>query len=73
MVLDDIHGAHGKASAIDQAANVAIHAYEAETTTSSLELGWIFFRGVTERFDIWMAEKSVVVENNFGVERHDNT
>ena len=35
--LDDVHGGHGKASAIDEASDVAVHPDVVEPQSSSLE------------------------------------
>ena len=67
-VLDDVHGGHGEAGAVDEASDIAI-----ETDVTEIELGggdfaWVFFGAVAEGDDFGLAVEGVVVEIEFGVE-----
>src|SRR5262249_47748130 len=68
VVFDDVHGAHGQAGAVDQAADVAGEADEAQTGLASAQLGGIFLRLVAKFFDVGVAEQGVVVEADLSVE-----
>ena len=67
--LDDVHGRHGEAGAVDHAADVAVELDVVEAVLGGLELGRVFLVRVAQRLDLLVAEERVVVEVHLGVER----
>ena len=68
VVLDDVHGGHGEAGAVDQAADVAVEGDVGEVVLGGFDLVGVFFVVVAHVADLGMAEEGVVVEAELGVE-----
>jgi hypothetical protein len=66
--LDDIHGGHCQSGAIHHAGDVSVELDVVKSILRSFDLERIFFGGVAQVADVWMPEKSVVVEVDLGVE-----
>ncbi len=66
--LDDVHGRHGEAGAVDHAADRAVELDVRQLVLRRLELHRIFFGLVAQRDDVGMAEQRVAVEVHLGVE-----
>src|SRR6516162_2233453 len=66
--LDDVHGRHGKARAVDHAADRAVERDIVEVKFGRLDLLGVFFGRIAQRHHLGMAEQRVVVEGNLGVE-----
>ena len=62
-VLDDVHGRHGQAGAVDHAADVAVELDVVQAVLRSLDFERIFFGDVAQFAQIGMAEERVVVES----------
>ena len=71
MELDDVHGAHREACAIDQATDVAVEVDVGEAGRLGSDLGGILFRGIMHRLQVLVPEERVVVETELRVDRHD--
>ena len=71
MVLDDVHGAHGQARAIHHATDGAVELDEIEIEFGGFDFFWGFFVQVTERQNVRVAEKGVVIKAHLGVQRDD--
>src|SRR6185369_6510575 len=50
--LDGVHGRHGQAGAVDQAADVAVQGDVGQVELGSFDLGGILFVQVTQRHDL---------------------
>ena len=76
--LDDVHGRHGEAGAIDHAADRAFERDIVEIVLGGLDLLGVLLAFVAQGDNIGMAVEGVVVEGNLGVEhaqlavRHDD-
>src|SRR5690606_915071 len=68
--LDGVHGRHGQAGAVHQAANVAVQADVGQVELGGLDFSRIFFVQVTVGHDLGVAEQCVGVEVELGVQRH---
>ena len=66
--LDDVHGRHGEAGAVDHAADGAVERDVVEIVARRLDLLRVFLGRVAQRHDVGMAIKRVVVEADLGVE-----
>ena len=66
--LDDIHGGHGEARAVDHAADGAVELHIGQAEPLRLDLGGFLLIKVAQRLDVWMTEHGVVVEADLGVE-----
>ena len=71
MVLDDVHGAHGQASAVDHAADLTIQLDEVQVVLAGIDLLLGLFVEVAEGEDIGVPEQAVVIEADLGVEGSD--
>jgi hypothetical protein len=69
VVLDDVHGGHGQAGAIDQAGDVPIKTDVVEIVLAGRDFAWIFFGFVAQCRDLRLPKERVVVEVEFRVER----
>ena len=69
VVLDDVHGGHGEAGAVYQAADVAVERYVGEIVLGRFDLVVVFFVVVAHVADLGMPEQGVVVEAELGVQR----
>src|SRR4029077_19015386 len=67
--FDDVHGGHGKAGAIDHAADGAVELDVVELVIRSFHFERVFFVKVAQLEKILVAIEGVVVEIHFGVER----
>ena len=68
-VLDHVHGGHGEAGAVDDAADLAVEPDIVEIVLGGLRLARILLRGIVHVGDVVAAEQRVVVERHLGVER----
>ena len=68
-VLDHVHGSHGEAGAVDDAADIAVETDIVEIVLGGLRLARILLRGIMHVGDAVPAEQRVVVERHLGVER----
>jgi hypothetical protein len=68
VVLDGVHGGHGEAGAVDEAADVAVELDVGEAVLLRRGLGGVFVGGVVECLDVGVAEEAVVVELELGVD-----
>src|SRR5690606_4945399 len=66
--LDDVHRRHGKACAVDHAANVAVERNVGEVPFRGLDLLGVFLALVTQLAHVFVAEERVAVERHLGVE-----
>ena len=66
--LDDVHGGHGEAGAVDHAADVAVELDVVQVVLGGLDFGRVFLVEVAQRQDVLVAEQRVVVEVHLGVE-----
>lgn len=69
--LDDIHGGHGKAGAVDKAADVTVELDEVETGLGGAHLIGVLLGGVAPLEGLLLAELGVVVKVELGVHAHD--
>ena len=69
--LDDVHGRHGEAGAVDHAADRAVERDIGEIVLRGLDLLGVLLRLVAQRGDLGMPEERVVVEADLGVEAFD--
>jgi hypothetical protein len=72
-ILDDVHRGHGEAGAVHHAADIAVELDVVQAVLRSLDFERIFFGDVTQFAEISVAEKSVVVEVDLGVESEEAT
>ncbi len=70
-VLNDVHGRHGQARAVDHAGDGAVELDVVERVLAGFDFERVFFGGVAQRLDVRMAEEGVVVEGDLGVEREE--
>jgi hypothetical protein len=68
VVLDGVHGGHGEAGAVDEAADVAFELDEVEACGFGFDLGGVFLGGVVEGLEVLVAEEGVGVELELGVD-----
>src|SRR3989339_573132 len=68
--LDGVHGRHGQASAVHQAANIAVQADVSEVKLAGFDFGRIFFVEVAVSHDLRMTVQRVGVKVEFGVQRN---
>ena len=68
--LDDVHGGHGQARAVDHAADAAVELDVVEAVLRGLDVERRLLVDVAERHDVLVAIERVVVEVELGVERH---
>src|SRR5262249_31026086 len=66
--LDDAHGGHREARAVDQAADRAVERDVIEVVTRSGDLFFVLFAEIAQRDHLGVAVERVVVEGNLGVE-----
>jgi hypothetical protein len=66
--LDDVHRRHGKACAIDHAADIAVELDVGEVIFARLDLGRVFLGQVAQFGQILVAEHRVRIEADLGVE-----
>ncbi len=66
--LDQVHGAHGQAGPVDQAADIAVELDVAEPCFAGPDLGRLLFGQVAEAGQLGMPEQGVVVEAHLGVQ-----
>ena len=69
--LDDVHGRHRQAGAVDHAADVAVELDVVEVELRGLDLERVLLVEVAQRGEVRVAEEGVVVEVHLGVERQD--
>ena len=69
--LDDVHGRHGQARAIDHAADLAVELDVGEIVFAGFDFGGIFFVQVAQRLDVLVAVKRIVVEIDLGIQADD--
>ena len=62
VVLDDVHGGHGQAGAVDHAADVAVELDVVEVELGGLHLERLLLVEVAQLGDVLVAEQGVVVE-----------
>src|SRR5690606_4113160 len=66
--LDDVHGGHGQAGAVDEAGDVAVEADVVEAELTGGHLARILLGRVAHGDDVLLAVQRVVVEVELGVE-----
>ena len=66
--LDDVHGRHREAGAVDHAADRAVERDVVEIVFRGLDLLRVLLGLVAQRDDVGMAEQRVAVEADLGVE-----
>ena len=69
--LDDVHGGHGEAGAIDHAADGAVELHIRELMLGGFDLGGVLLIEIAELGDIRMTEQRVVVEGHLGIQALD--
>ena len=69
--LDRVHGGHGQAGTVHQAADVAVQADVGQVELGSLDFSRILFVQVAVGHDLGMAEQGVAVEVELGVQGDD--
>ena len=67
--LDDVHGGHGEAGAVDQAANVAVQLNVVEAVLGGLHLPGVRLCGVLHFEDVLLSEGCIVVKSKLGIRR----
>src|SRR6218665_4039449 len=67
--LDGVHRGHGQAGAVDQAADVAVHADVGQVELRGQHFGRVFFPEIAVGHDLGVAPQRVGVEVALGVER----
>ena len=70
-VLDDVHGGHRQAGAIDHAGDRAVKLDVVQRVLAGFHFKRIFFGNVAQRLDLRMAEERVVVKGHLGIERKE--
>ena len=70
-VLDDVHGGHGEAGAVDHAGDGAVELDVVEAELGGFDFERIFFVEIAQFAKILVAEERVVVEGHLGVERDE--
>src|SRR5215469_7658706 len=70
-VLDDVHGSHGQASAVDHAGDAAIELDVVEAVLGGFHFKRIFLVKIAQFAKVFVAEQRVVVEGHFGVESNE--
>ena len=70
-VLDDVHGGHGETCTVDEAANVAVEVDVGDVVVGGLGLHGVFLGDVADLVELLVAEGSVVVKIQLGVEGDD--
>ena len=66
--LDDVHGGHREAGAVDHAADLAVERDVIELVFRRFDFLGVFLGLVAQRQDVGMAEQRVVVEADLGIE-----
>ena len=69
--LDDVHGGHGQARAVDHAADVAVELDVVEPELRGFHFERIFFVEIAQFARVPVAVERVVVESHLGVERDE--
>src|SRR6185312_8184212 len=69
--LDDVHGCHGQAGAIDHAANLAIQLDVGKIVSGGFDLHRIFFIQVAQFDNVRVPEQGVVVKVQLGIQADD--
>jgi hypothetical protein len=69
--LDGVHGGHGQAGAVHQAADVAVQRDVGQVELAGFDFGRVFFVEVAQGHDLGVAEQRVAVEVELGVQRGD--
>ena len=69
--LHDVHRCHGETSAVDQTADIAVHADVVEIVFGGLLLARVRLSLVIQREDVGLAELGVVVEVDFRVKTNN--
>src|SRR5690606_38678222 len=67
--LDDVHGRHGEAGAVDHAADLAVQLDVVQRPLGGFQLGGVLLVRIAHVLDILVPEQRVVVEVHLGVER----
>src|ERR1035441_10017604 len=70
-VLDNVHGGHGQARAVDHAGDGAVELDVVERVLAGLDFKRVFFGRVAQSLDLGVAEEGIVVEGDLGVEREE--
>ncbi len=66
--LDDVHGRHGKACAVDHASDVAVECDVGQVVLGGFDFLRVFFVQVAELLNVRVLEQRVAIEGDFGVE-----
>src|SRR5690606_7475723 len=69
--LDGVHGGHGQAGAVDQAADVAVELDVGQIELAGLDFSRVLFVEVAVGDDLGMTEQRVGIEVELGVQRDD--
>ena len=69
--LDDVHGGHGQAGAVDHAAHIAVELHVVEAGFSSFHLRGVLLSRVAHGGVVGVAVQAVAVEGHLGVHRDD--
>jgi hypothetical protein len=72
VMLDDVHGGHGKAGAVDEAGDVAVELDVIEIEFAGFDLKGRFFGEVAHFLNVFVTVKGVVIETDLGVDRAEN-
>ena len=67
--LDQVHGGHGQAGAVDHAADVAVEADEGEAGRAGLDVGGVLLVEVAHLLVAGVSAEGGVVERDLGVEQ----
>src|SRR6185369_11676916 len=71
VMLDDVHGGHGQAGAVDEAGDAAVELDVIQVELAGFDFERRFFVQVAHLLDVLVAIERVVVERDLGVEGHD--
>jgi hypothetical protein len=66
--LDDVHGRHGKAGAVDHAADITVERHIGEIVFGRFDFLGVFFGLIAQCHDVVVAEQRVAVEGHLGIE-----
>src|SRR6185436_5960606 len=67
-MLDDVHGGHGEAGAVDETGDVAVELDVIETVFAGFNFEGCFFLEVAHGLNVGMTIESVIIETDFGID-----
>ena len=70
-MLDDVHGRHGEAGAVDHAADGAVELDVVEAELGGFHFERVLFVQIASSDEVFVPVEGVVVEVDLGIERDD--